>query len=89
MLISSFSFDSDWATWEMHLHGGEFACLLSGEVEFLLRDKEGKRSICLDTPGSFVVVPQNTWHKALVSQPETMIFMTPGEGTENREVPPE
>ena len=88
MLISSFSFDSDWATWEMHPHGDEFVCLLSGDVEFLLRDAEGERSLRLDSPGSFVAVPQNTWHKAIVSRPATMIFVTPGEGTENREVPP-
>ncbi|MBT5218669.1 MAG: hypothetical protein HOI35_16340 [Woeseia sp.] len=37
---------------------------------------------------TFVVVPQNMWHKAIVSQPATMIFVTPGEKTENREVPP-
>jgi len=87
LLISSFSFDSDWPTWEMHPHGDEFVCLLSGDVELRLRDAEGERSLRLNSPGSFVVVPQNTWHKALVLEPASMIFVTPGEGTENREEP--
>ena len=88
MLISSFSFNEDWSTWEMHPNGDEFVCLLSGDVEFLLRDAEGERSLRLNSPGSFVVVPQNTWHKAIVAQPAKMIFVTPGEGTKNQEVPP-
>ena len=41
----------------------------------------------LDTPGSFVVVPKNTWNTAKVHAPTTMLFVTPGEGTENRESP--
>lgn len=88
LLISSFSFDSDRETWEMHPHGDEFVCPRSGDVEFLLRDAAAERSLRLDSPGSFVVVPQNTWHKAIVSKPAIMIFVTPGEGTENQEVPP-
>ncbi len=87
LLISSFSFDSDWPTWEMHPHGDEFVCLLSGDVELQLRDADGERSLRLNSPGSFVVVPQNTWHKALVLEPARMIFVPAGEGTVKREEP--
>ena len=88
MLVSSFSFDSDWPTWEMHPHGDEFVCLLSGDVDLLLRGPAGERQVHLHAPGSFVVVPKNTWHKAIVNSPAKMIFVTPGQGTENRETPP-
>lgn len=88
MLVSSFSFDEDWPTWEMHPNGDEFVCLLSGDVELLLRGPEGERKVRLNTPGSFVVVPKNTWHKARVNTAAKMIFVTPGQGTENRESPP-
>ncbi|MGI9203230.1 MAG: cupin domain-containing protein [Woeseiaceae bacterium] len=88
MLISSFSFDEDWPTWEMHPHGDEFVCLLSGDVELLLRGPAGEQKVRLRSPGSFVIVPKNTWHKAKVNSPAKMIFVTPGQGTENRESPP-
>ena len=51
VLISSFSFDSDWPAWEMH-----------------------------------VVVPKGTWHTARTSVPTKMLFVTPGQGTENKPV---
>ncbi len=85
MLVSSYSFEDDWATWEVHPNGDEFVCLLSGDVELLLRGSDGERRLRLNTPGSFVVVPRNTWHTARVKSPAQMIFVTPGEGTENRE----
>jgi len=88
MLVSSFSFDDDWPTWEMHPHGDEFVCLLAGDVEFLLRGPAGERQVRLQTPGSFVIVPEKTWHKAIVNAPSQMVFVTPGQGTENRESPP-
>ena len=38
-------------------------------------------------PGSFDVVPQGTWHTANPHAPTTMLFVTAGEDTENREQP--
>ncbi len=40
-----------------------------------------------DLRSTFVVVPKNTWHTAKVHAPTMMLFVTPGEGTENRESP--
>ena len=88
-LIASFSFDDDWPTWEVHPNGDEVVCLMSGDAEMILATEDGERSVRLDRPGSFVVVPKNTWHTAKVHAPTTMIFVTPGEGTENRETPGE
>ncbi len=85
MLIASFSFDDDWPTWETHPNGDEVACLTSGDAELILATEDGEQSVRLDTPGSFVVVPKNTWHTAKVHTPTKMLFVTPGEGTENRE----
>lgn len=41
-----------------------------------------------DLASTFVVVPRGTWHTAKVHAATTMLFITPGEGTENRESPP-
>ena len=87
-LIACHSFDGDWPTWEVHPRGDELVCLLNGDTDLVLRTAEGDRSVRLNEPGSFVVVPANTWHTAKVHAPTTMLFVTPGEGTENRESPP-
>ena len=88
-LISSFSFDADWPTWEMHPNGDEVVCLLSGDADMVFATADGETSVRLAQPGSFVIVPRDTWHTARIHAPTTMLFVTPGEGTENRETPGE
>jgi len=87
LLIACHRFDGDWPTWEIHPHGDELVSLVSGNVELVLRTDDGEQSVSCRSPGDFVVVPKNTWHTAKVHAPTTMIFVTPGEGTENRESP--
>lgn len=86
-LVAMHSFDGDWPTWEMHPRGDEVVCLLSGRAEMRLREDGRERSVLLDAPGAFVVVPRGTWHTARIGEPTSMLFITPGEGTENRETP--
>jgi len=84
LLVSCFSFDSDWPSWEIHPAGDEIVCLLSGDVHLVL-DRNGIEEIVhLRDPGSFVIVPKGTWHTARTSVPTTMLFVTPGEGTQNK-----
>jgi len=40
--------------------------------------------VSLNQVGEYVLVPKNTWHTAKVRKPSRMLFITPGEGTENR-----
>jgi mannose-6-phosphate isomerase-like protein (cupin superfamily) len=86
LLVSSFSFDSDWPTWEVHPAGEEIVCLLSGDVTMVLARDGVEESIHLRDPGSFVIVPRGTWHTARTSVPTKMLFVTPGEGTQNKAV---
>ena len=88
VLVSRHEFDEPWPTWEVHPHGDEFVYLLSGDVDFRLETAHGERVIHIDTPGAYVVVPRGTWHTASPRKPTAMLFVTPGEGTENRETPP-
>jgi hypothetical protein len=84
-LLSCLSFNADWSSWERHPAGEEFVCLLEGEVELHLEKEDGTRdTVVLDQPGAFVLVPTNTWHTAKVRRPAKMLFVTPGEGTQNR-----
>lgn len=88
LLISSHSFEEDWPTWEVHPHGDEIVCLISGDAELVLRKSGIDEAVRLDTPGEYVVVPKNTWHTARVHARTRMLFVTPGEATDNREQPP-
>jgi len=83
-LISHFTFNKDWETWEMHPAGEEFVCLLSGQVDLILEQDGVENTVQLSTSGSYVLVPRGTWHTARVHTPSSMLFITPGEGTQNR-----
>jgi mannose-6-phosphate isomerase-like protein (cupin superfamily) len=83
-LVARFDFDSDWPTWEVHPRGDEIVVLLSGAAEMILDEADGKRSVKLARPGEFVIVPRGTWHTAHIATPTSMLFVTPGEGTQNR-----
>jgi len=86
VLISCFGFDSDWSAWERHPAGDEIVCLLSGDVRMFL-DRDGvEEMIHLRDAGSYVVVPKGIWHTARTSVATRMLFVTPGEGTENRPI---
>ncbi|MFW2404827.1 MAG: cupin domain-containing protein [Gammaproteobacteria bacterium] len=85
-LVSCHSFDADWPTWEIHPAGEELVCVLSGEARLVVDHGERLEEIALDEPLAFAIVPRNTWHTAKVKAPCTMLFITPGAGTENKDV---
>ena len=87
VLIASHAFDDDWPTWEIHPSGDEIVVLVSGDVDLVLAGADGDDVIRMTEPGTFAVVPQNTWHTARIRRHSVMMFVTPGEGTENREEP--
>jgi len=87
-LVSSYTFDADWSTWEMHPKGDEVVCLLSGSVTFVLERASGNEEILLDRADAFIVVPRGTRHTARVRVPSTMLFITPGEDTQHRSIEP-
>ena len=87
-LITCHKFDADWPMWEMHPHGDEVVCLLSGSVEFELEVSDGTTRVSLTSPGSFAFVPKGTWHTARTKEECQMLFITAGEGTLHREMAP-
>ena len=86
-LVSIYNFESDWKVWERHPAGDEIVVLLSGSVKMTILKEEGEQIVSLTEPGSFVVIPCNAWHTAGTSEPTQMLFITPGEGTENHKDP--
>ena len=86
----------DWPHWERHPAGDEILILLSGELVLVLEAARrgaargsGRRirRVALQAGQTFVV-PQGVWHRAEVKKPGTLLFITPGAGTEHRPVSP-
>jgi mannose-6-phosphate isomerase-like protein (cupin superfamily) len=85
-LMSAFTFSEPWSTWERHPAGEELVMLLSGTATIVLEDSGQERAVQLSDPGSYVLVPQNVWHTAKTTVPTTMLFLTPGAGTDHRPI---
>lgn len=83
-LVSAYEFDEDWRSWECHPNGDEVVCCMSGTMTFLLEKKNGVEKIILNA-GEWLVVPKNTWHRALVKKPSKVLFITWGYGSKHRE----
>lgn len=84
-LVSCYTFEKDWDSWEMHPAGDELVILMSGLVTFVIESGGETREICLSKPGDYVVVPTGCWHTARLNQSSTVLFITPGEGTQHRQ----
>jgi hypothetical protein len=51
----------------------------------MVLDRDGMEEVThLRDSGSYVVIPKGTWHTARTSVATKMLFITPGEGTENK-----
>ncbi len=85
-LVSSYSFDADWTSWEMHPAGDEVVCLLSGAAQMVLKRGRGEEVTRLSRTGSFVVVPKGIWHTVRTRVPTRILLVTPGEGTQNKPI---
>jgi oxalate decarboxylase/phosphoglucose isomerase-like protein (cupin superfamily) len=85
-LMSAFSFSEPWSMWERHPAGEELVMLISGGATLVLEESGQERSVHLNTPGSYVLVPRNVWHTVRTAVPATMLFLTPGAGTQHRPV---
>jgi len=87
LLVSSYAFDDDWPTWEVHPAGDEFVIMVSGDADLVLARDDGDETIRMTEPGTFAIVPQDTWHTARIRRHSVMMFITPVEGTVKAEEP--
>ena len=85
-LMSAFTFSEPWSSWERHPAGEELVMLLSGAASVVLEEDGVERVVELSKAGDLVLVPRNVWHTARTSVPTTMMFLTPGAGTEHRAI---
>jgi mannose-6-phosphate isomerase-like protein (cupin superfamily) len=88
LLCSAFSFDTPWPSWECHPAGAELVLLLKGAASLIFEQNGVETRQNLNQPGDFVLVPAGVWHTAdpmsNVDSPCTLMFFTPGAGTEHK-----
>ena len=71
----------------MHPKGHELVLLTAGRVVLVqeLAEGSGVREVRLELgPGDTAINPPGVWHTADVREPATALFITAGEGTEQR-----
>lgn len=83
-LISQFTFDTSWDSWEMHPKGDEVVLCITGEITLIQEFEDGAEVRVHLMPGEYAINKPGVWHTADVSQPTTVLFITAGEGTQHR-----
>ena len=85
-MVSCHEFDKDWSSWEIHPKGEEVIILLTGNVQLVLDLENATEVIELNEQCAYAIVPSNTWHTVKTDVPSKLLFITPGEGTANKDV---
>jgi mannose-6-phosphate isomerase-like protein (cupin superfamily) len=71
--------------WERHPSGNEVLCVLSGAVNVYFRD-HGDAPVATVTAGQAVIVPIGQWHRLTVSEPASLLAITPRAETQHERV---
>ncbi|HXS27937.1 MAG TPA: hypothetical protein VN730_09755 [Steroidobacteraceae bacterium] len=83
-LVSMFTFDRPWDSWEMHPNGSEVVLCTAGKITLHQEHADGTRNSVALAPGEYAINPPGTWHTADVAGEATALFVTAGAGTQNR-----
>lgn len=82
-LVSMFSFDAPWETWEVHPQGHEVVICTAGSLT-LVQEIGGAEVRTTLRPGEYAINEPGVWHTADVQGSATAVFITAGAGTEVR-----
>lgn len=83
-LVCELTFTENWASWEQHPAGGEVVYCLSGTLTLHQQFPDGHIETTILTPGQYAINPPGVWHTADIEGEARALFITAGEGTENR-----
>lgn len=75
--------------WEMHPSGDETLTLLSGQIDIVLLEDDGREVTSSLHPSHSCVVPKGIWHRQVVHVESKLIFQTYGTDTQHRKYQPE
>jgi mannose-6-phosphate isomerase-like protein (cupin superfamily) len=82
-LVSMFTFDAPWDSWEMHPRGSEVVLCVAGEMT-LVQEIDGQHARTKLAAGEYAINDPGVWHTADVEGEATALFITSGIGTQNR-----
>lgn len=82
-LVSMFTFDKPWDSWEMHPKGHEVVICTAGEIT-LTQEIDGKHVRTTLKSGEYAINAPGVWHTADVTASASALFITAGLGTEHR-----
>lgn len=83
-LVSMYTFDAPWDSWEMHPAGAEVVICTAGEMTLHQEHADGTTETVAIAAGEYAINPPGTWHTADVTGSATAVFITAGPGTEHR-----
>ena len=82
-LVSMFSFERPWDSWEVHPHGSEVVLCTAGALT-LVQELDGEPLHIPLTAGQYAINPPGIWHTADTEVMATAVFITSGVGTAHR-----
>lgn len=83
-LVSVYEFTERWDSWEMHPAGDELVVCLTGRITLIQERPDGSFHSETLRPHEYAVNSAGTWHTADVAEASTVLFITPGVGTQHR-----
>lgn len=83
-LVSLYTFDAPWTSWEMHPQGHEVVVCTAGTLTLIQEWPDGRRETVTLQPGEYAINAPGVWHTADVEGSATALFITAGLGTEHR-----
>jgi hypothetical protein len=82
-LVSLFTFEKPWDSWEMHPRGSEVVLCVAGEMT-LVQEIAGQHVRTKLAAGEYAINAPGVWHTADVEGEATAVFITSGIDTQNR-----
>jgi quercetin dioxygenase-like cupin family protein len=83
-LVSLYTFDESWTSWEMHPAGAEVVVCTAGAITLIQQSPDGNESRMTLCAGDYAINPPGVWHTADISAAATALFITSGLRTEHR-----
>ena len=83
-LVGMHTFTESWDSWEMHPAGDEVVLCVAGETTLHQLFPDGSTEQVMIGAGEYAINPPGVWHTADIAKSATAVFISAGEGTQNR-----
>jgi mannose-6-phosphate isomerase-like protein (cupin superfamily) len=84
--VGVYRMTKDWTSWERHPAGDELVFVVSGKVDLVMEDEDGKDVLIALDSGAACIVPRGVWHRIVVHSHGEALHITPGMGNHYRAV---